>query len=122
MACLSPRNLTIAICLVLQAMASPCMPCACKQGKHENHRHEQVFATSSEAVDNANTCCSVCEAGTKTRLSQRIRMTDRQFRQLAATTWNHVVLDDDTVVFGGAVFFNDALPSPDVHELQVFLE
>ena len=122
MACLSPRNLTIAICLVLQAMASPCMPCACKQGKHENHRHEQVFATSSEAVDNTNTCCSVCEAGTKTRQPQRIRTTDRQFRQLAATTWKHVVLDDDTVVFGGAVYCNDALPSPDVHELQVLLE
>ena len=122
MACLSPRNLAIAICLVLQAMASLCMPCTCKQGKVENSHHEQVFATSSEAVDNANTCCSACEAGTNIRQPQRIRMTDRQFRQLAATTWKHVVPDDDTVVFGGAVFCHDVLPSPDVHELQVLLE
>ena len=119
---ISFRNLAIAVCLVLQATASACMPCTCRQEEEENSRPEHVFATPSEAVDNGDTRCSLCEAGTKARQSQRIRTTDRQFRQLAATTLKHVVLDDDPVDFGRVVFCTDVLPSPDIHELQVLLE
>ena len=117
----SPKILVLATCLVLLTLVSPCMPCTCQQGKDDNHHHERLTATPDGGVDHAHTRCSVCNAGANLRQPQRTRVTDRLCRHLVATTWNNVVLNDETVVFR-TVFCSDALPSLDIQELQVRLE
>jgi len=122
MFCIPSRNLAIAVCLVVQTMATPCMPCSCGQGENENSRREQALASPSEAVGNANTRCSVCETRTEIRQPYRSHPTDRQVWLPAATTQKPLLLDADTIVFSVVALRNDVLSSPDVHELQVLLE
>ena len=122
MFCIPVRNLAIAVCLVVQAMVTPCIPCSCGQGENENSRREQAFASPSEVENSATTRCPRCEVTGKTRQPSQLRSRDRQVQLPAATTQEPLLLDDDTIAFGVVALHNHSLPLPDAHELQVFLE
>jgi hypothetical protein len=116
------RNLAIAVCLVVQAMATPSISCPCRAGNEEDVRPEHVAASSKEAANRPTTHCSACEARAKVRQPQESRATDRPIRPSAVATPIPRPLDDDTIAWRVALLGREVLPTPDVHELQVLLE
>ena len=112
------RNLTFALCLALQATALLCLCCPCRQ----NAEGGVAAELSTKTADTRGTGCCFCQASSEARPSDRLPLSERQVRLLAVTA-------QDTSLPDGRVFVQTAsrvpkatFPSPDLAELQVFLE
>lgn len=113
-----PSNLTLALCLALQAAALLCLTCPCRPNAEER----VAAAVSTRTGDTRGTGCCLCQASSEARLSCRPPHSERQVRMLAVTAPDVSVPDDRVFVQTASRLAKTAFPSSDLAELQVFLE
>ncbi len=118
---MSPRfghNLTLALCLTVQVVALSCLAFPCMQSREVGTEACVLGGTA----DSGQSGCRFCQTKSEARISPRLLVSERQVRLPAATTHATLLLDSGTLVQTAANLSTDSLPSPEVLELQVFLE
>lgn len=119
MHCIPSRQLVIAAFLALQAIATPCMPCACRQGNEQGVLGEDPLTSSGNLLDGVKTSCPACGATAKVQRPYRPSLRDHQLRVLGITTERPLLRDGDTVPHAAIAPHSRHVPTLALHESRV---
>jgi|GEM_PF-2027821 len=112
------RNLTLALCLALQAAALLCLYCPCRQ----NADGGVAAAMSTNTADTRGSGGCFCQASSEAQISCRPPLLEREIRLIAVTTQDTSLADGRDFVQTAPSPVKTTLPAPYLAELQVFLE
>lgn len=114
-----PGNLALMLCLAVQVIVAPWLPCPCRLWEGDTQR---TFALQREGADQGESRCGFCEAGKDAQPCKHLPPTTRQADPCATAVEKTLIPDGHALACGVALLHGSRSLSPDVHELQVLLE